>query len=357
MTPFAALGLLAVVVSVALSCGAGDGSSAAAILSRSSEVMATRSFSHTVSECPLCPPPIVTEYAPPNRIKLSHSKGHDDWPYYLIVGDQWLFSMKGTRWLAGDDYKFPFMLLSDPRVLLRIGREPEAETDDMIDGQRYHVVRSRLDSDRFLAQVLPASVLPTGAQREEALRFFSQYVEGSVVRFWIAEGTMLVLQIEVDYPPLKGGDEEGNEPQDPPPFVTRFDYGTPVDVPEEPESMPHGEGERLRFDAQAGAGVIRRAAERYKDSRGVYPPRLEIGTLSEFLDPHETVLNQRTRQPIRMTSEGWPLNPFSDQPMEQVASDSPGDFYYEVTEGGQNYRLCLYGWDGTVEQTAEFRCP
>ncbi|MDP2675676.1 MAG: hypothetical protein Q8Q00_12365 [Dehalococcoidia bacterium] len=80
-----------------IACGRSAGEDVSALLQSSAEAMASQSFSFTVTDCALCPPPIVTEYAAPDGIKLSHSKGHDDWPYYLIAGDRWMFSSEGKR--------------------------------------------------------------------------------------------------------------------------------------------------------------------------------------------------------------------------------------------------------------------
>jgi hypothetical protein len=56
------------------------------LLAQSREAMASASFSFVVNDCPTCPPPVIAEYAPPDRFKLSGNKRREEWPYYLVLG-------------------------------------------------------------------------------------------------------------------------------------------------------------------------------------------------------------------------------------------------------------------------------
>ncbi|OGO48418.1 MAG: hypothetical protein A2W34_00460 [Chloroflexi bacterium RBG_16_64_32] len=291
--------------------------------------MASASFSHAVTECHLCPPPIVTEYAPADRIKLSNSKGHDDWPYYLIVGDQWLVSHAGSRWLSESaDHNHPFMVLGDPRVLLRIATDPEVEESEEMDGRSNHVVRAGTDSDRLLSEVWPAEQRPAGTEGEQPLHYFREMTDGLKVRFWIDARDFTITQMELDYSLLPADNEE-EPPEDPEPYVIQIDYETPVDVPEEPEAMPYQEADRLRREAGRRIQPLLDSIAQYRSLNGLYPPSLDPETLSDVL-------------PATL----WPVNPFTDEPMRQ-AEDSPGDFYYEVKNAGSDYVASFYGWDAT----------
>ena len=340
MKPLLAIGAVLSLVAVTVSCSGGGSGEGAALIEKARQAMASASFSHAVTDCPLCPPPIVTEYASPDRIKLSNPKGHDDWPYYLIVGDQWLVSHAGIRWLSESiSYHHPLMLLSDPRVLLRIAADPEVEGDDVIDGQRNRVVRAGVDIDRFLTDILPADV-PEEMRGGEAQEFYDSSYGKAVVRLWIDEQTYLVSQIEFDLPRLPKDDEESGD-EDPEPVVVRYDFETPVDVPEEPESMPYEEADRLRREADRRSQPVVEAIGAFRGLNGLYPPSLDPETLKEVLPPAQ-----------------WPVNPFTDEPMKQ-SEDSPGDFNYKVKNSGDDFELSLFGWDATYSyrDTVRFGHP
>lgn len=317
------------------SCISADGESA--LLQKSATAMASQSFSYTVTDCPLCPPPVITEYAPPDRIKLSNSKGHDDWPYYLIVGDRWLFSAGGKRWLEGQDYKFPFMLLSDPRVLLRTADGPRTDGTEDVSGVLHHVVRADLDAERFTSEELPPQALPDTPEGDQARAFYKDFVAGSEVRFWINAESYTVTKMEIDYPPLPE-DEDGDDPQ---PAAITFDYETAMGVPEDPESMPYDEAEEVGRVAASRTAPLQRAIADYKTLHGTYPPSLDPETLSDVLPPSR-----------------WPVNPFSGKPVEESA-DSPGDFHYVSKNEGQDYELSLFDWDSTYSyiDTVRFGHP
>jgi hypothetical protein len=321
-----AIGAVLSLVAVAASCSGGGSGDGAALIEKARQAMASASFSHSVTDCHLCPPPIVTEYAPPDRIKLSDPKGHDDWPYYLIAGDQWLVSHRGSRWLSeGISYHHPSMLLSDPRVLLRIAAEPEIEGDDVIDGEGNQVLRMGVDLDRFFTDILPADV-PEEMRGGEAREFYDTHYGALIVRLWIDEQTYLVSQMEFDLPRLPA-DDEGQSGDDPEPYAVSFDYDTPIDVPEEPESMPYEEADQLRREADRRIEPLLDAIDLYRSLNGVYPASLDPETLKDVLLPAE-----------------WPVNPFSNEPMKQ-SDDSPGDFDYRVKNSGNDYEATFFGWD------------
>ena len=332
---------LFLLVAVAVSCsGEDDEIDASSLLENATEAITSASFSHTVTDCTLCPPPIVTEYAPPDRIKLSHPKGHDDWPYNLIVGDQWYVSQAGIRWLTESaTFSHIGMLLFDPRVLLRIAKDADVEGDDVIDGRRHHVVRAGLDIDRFLAEILPAEA-PEEARSEESREFYDTYYGALRLRFWIDEQTILVTQMEIDVATLPSGDQE-EQMGDPEPAIIRFDYDSPVDVPEDPESMTYEEAQEFRRLAESRTPALLEAIVNYRKLQGVYPPSLDPETLRDVLPPSR-----------------WPINPFADEPIKE-SEDSPGDFHYVVKNEGQDFELSLYGWDSTYSyrDTVRFGHP
>jgi hypothetical protein len=231
------------------------------------------------------------------------------------------------------------MLLTDPRVLLRIARDADVEGDDVIDGRRHNIVRAGLDIDRFLAEILPAEA-PEEARSEESRELYSTIYGALRLRFWIDERTHVLSQVEFDLPPLPDDDiADGRE--DPEPFILRFDYEDPVDVPEDPESMSNEEAERLRRVAQSRTPPLLEAIVNYRKFQGVYPPSLDPETLRDVLPPSR-----------------WPINPFADEPIKE-SEDSPGDFHYVVKNEGQDFELSLFGWDSTYSyrDTVRFGHP
>ncbi len=341
MKPILAIASVFLLAAASVSCGGADSGvqDASALLERAEEAMTSASFSYTDTECPLCQPtPTVTEYAPPDRIKLSHPKGHDDWPFYLIAGDQWFVSQDGDRWLTESaDYKHPFILLFDPRLLLALPVDPVVEKDEVIDGMRNHVVRAEVDADHFLSELGPAEEQLSEAEGEQAREFYRGYADGLAIRFWIDEQSFLVTQIEIDVAPLPSGDQE-DQMEDPEPAVIRFDFDAPVDVPGDPESIQYEEAQRLRREAESRTRPLVQAIVEYKKVHGVYPPRLDPETLKDFLPTPQ-----------------WPINPFTGEPVRQ-AEDSPGDFDYKVKNSGRDYELSLFGWDSrySYADTARF---
>lgn len=343
MKPILAITGVFLLAAASVSCGGADGGvqDASALLERAAEAMTSASFSYTDTECPLCQPtPTVSEYAPPDRIKLSHPKGHDDWPYYLIVGDQWYVSQAGIRWLTESaDSAHIGMLLLDPRVLLRTAKDADVEGDDVIDGRRHHVVRAGLDIDRFLAEILPAEVSEE-ARSEESREFYDTYYGALRLRFWIDERTHVLSQVELDLPPLSDDDiAEGGEDHEP--FTIRFDYEALVDVPAAPESMTYEEAQEFRRLAESRTPALLEAIVNYRKLQGVYPPNLDPETLRDVLPPSR-----------------WPINPFADEPIKE-SEDSPGDFHYVVKNQGQDFELSLFGWDSTYSyrDTVRFGHP
>ena len=71
----------------------------------------------------------------------------------------------------------------------------------------------------------------------------------------------------------------------------------------------------------------------YNDELGAHPPRADLDLLREFL------------------SAGWPINPYTNQPMLQSDTYSPGDFCYEPGVEDEPYRFGVYGWDNSLGQT------
>jgi len=204
-------------------------------------------------------------------------------------------------------------------------------------------------------RALDASEVPQEELGNAAeLRQYLQGVGGgSAFRVWISKETLRVLKMEVEYPSVE-------EPPNEPPTQVRtsvFDYEKPVDVPEEPLSMSHEEAERLRYIAESGAGVVRQAADGYRAEHQVFPSQLDETALSSYLDPNAAVINPISGEQIELDENGWPVNPFSNEPMRQTLTGSPGDFFYEVKDGGRDYGICLYGWDGTLSETGAPVCP
>ncbi len=329
------LTLVALLVGPLMLLSCGGSTDAAGLVEKSAEAMATESFSFSASGA-LSPPAIVLEYAPPDRIKLSNAQGHDDWPYYLIVGDRWMFSMEGKRWLEGNDYKFPFMLLGDPRVVLRIANDPRTDGTEQIDGAVHHVVRAGLDAERFISDVLSPEILDV-PEGEETRALYEEFVDGTKVRLWIHRKSFIVTRLEIDYPPLPDEGADAERAEDPPPGIITFDYETPVDVPENPESMPQEEAERLRREAQTRTAPLQRAIADYKDLHGTYPPSLDPETLGEVLDASQ-----------------WPINAFTGDPVKE-SMDSPGDFHYVVKNDGRDFELSLFDWDARYSYTDTVR--
>jgi hypothetical protein len=325
------IGLLAYCAAL-VACGGSNGVDVRDLLRRSAEVMQSESFSFSATGA-LSPPPIVWEYAPPDRIKLSNPQGHDDWPYYLVVGDQWMFSQEGERWLDGNDYNFPFMLLSDPRVLLRTADGPRTDGTEDVSGVLHHVVRADVDAERFIGEELPPQALPDTPEGDQARAFYKDFVASSEVRFWINAESYTVTKMEIDYPPLPE-DEDGDDPQ---PAAITFNYKTAVDVPEDPESMPQEEAQRLRREAQTRTAPLQQAISDYKELYGTYPPSLDPETLSEVLPPSQ-----------------WPVNAFTGEPVKESV-DSPGDFHYVPKNEGRDFELSLFDWDSTYSYTDTVR--
>lgn len=240
--------VLSLLAAAAVSCsGEGNDTDAATRLANAADAMTRISFSVTDTECPLCQPtPTVSEYAPPDRIKLSHAKGHDAWRYYLIDGDQWLVSENAELWLTGaTDVAHAFLLLSDPRVLISIAKDPAVDGEEVLDGSRNHIVRAGVDGNRFVSEVLseawPIEQLSEG-ESQQARETYTEIASGLKIRLWIDGETALVSRLELDYSPLPSGDGLVDvDREDPEPQSVLFDYESPVDVPLEPEIMSYEE--------------------------------------------------------------------------------------------------------------------
>lgn len=312
-----------------VSCSGAQGTEAETVIARAIEAMASRSFSTT--SCPSCEPPTTVEYAPPNRIKLSHSPGHDAWKFNLIVGDRWFYSGRGERWREGVSLEHAFMSLGDPRVLFGYASEPELQKDETLNGVEHYVIAMRVDAAQLVNEVLREKIASQSAEHEESLKSIEQLIGGLGLRFWIDQKTFIVSQMELDYPPFP--DESGEEGSDPPPDIFRFDFETRVEVTADPVSLPAEEVRRLDDAVKERVWAISGAVSAYNEKLGAYPPRADQDILSEFL------------------SAGWPVNPYTSQPMGQSATYSPGDFCYEPGLDGERYRFGVYGWDNSLGQT------
>ncbi len=299
-----------VAASILVACGGDDRASPGDILSAASEAMAMESFSHTISDCPLCPPPIVTEYAPPDAVKRSNSKGHDDWPYNLILDGKGYVSSAGQRWRSGEGaLSFTGMLISDPRTLLPVAKNARIETADTVAGRRATVIAAELDFDKYVVRLPPAIEHPDEA-------FLREWLGAARLRFWIDRENHRVLQTELT-------SANANFPSS----VFTFDYATPVAIPATVESMHVEDAARLGFEAEMAGQTLLTAVADYRETYGTYPRMLDITTLSGVIAPGE-----------------WPINPFSGQPVRQ-SPDTPGDFDYRLINGGQDIQFSIYGWD------------
>lgn len=323
----------ALVALTAGSCSDGRGSEAEKIVAQASEAMASRSFS--VTTCLSCDPPTTMDYAPPDRIALSHSDGHDAWEFNLIVGDRRYHSSRGERWLEGVALEHIFMPLGDPRVLLRYAGEPALEKEETLNGLEHYVIAAGVNHAQLAVEFWrePAALL--GVDDEQALNDFEDLISGLRVRFWINQDTFVVSQMEVDYPPFPPGEDEpsGDSIEDPPPVVVSFDFDAIVEVPTDPVSLPAEEVGRLNDELKELFKVIRRALAAYEEELGANPPRADQHVLSDFLDAP------------------WPINPYTDELMVQSVAYSPGDFCYEPGPPGERYRFGMYGWDNSLGQT------
>ena len=328
----AALAGIAIALTVA-ACGGqvdqGAEPEAETVVARAREAMSSRSFS--VISCPSCDPPTTVEYAPPDRIKLSHSPGHDASNFNLIVGDRWYVSSRGERWREAVTLELAFMPLGDPRVLLRYAKEPRLQNDETLSGVQHYVVAMRVDPEQLVNEVLREKIASQSAEDEQGLADYEELIGRLRLRFWIDQETFVVSQIEADYPPF--ADESGEEGTDPPPGIVSFDFEARVEVPADPISLPAEEARRLDDDVKEGVNVIRRALLAYNEELDAYPPHADQDVLSEFLDV------------------SWPINPYTNQPMSQSAAYSPGDFCYEPGLDGERYRFGVYGWDNSLGQT------
>ena len=299
------------------------------MVTRAKQAMASRSFSTT--SCPSCDPPTTVEYAPPDRIKLSHSPGHDAWKFNLIVGDRWFYSGRDERWREGVSLEHAFMPLGDPRVLFRYASEPELQKDETLNGVEHYVIAMRVDAAQLVNEVLREKIASQSAEHEESLRSIEQLIGGLGLRFWIDQKTFIVSQMELDYPPFP--DESGKEGSDPPPDIFRFDFEARIEVTADPVSLPAEEVRRLDDEVKERVTVIRSALEAYIKDLSAQPSRVDQDVLSAFLN------------------SPWPINPYTNQTMVQSAAYSPGDFCYEPGLAGERYRFGVYGWDNSLSQT------
>jgi hypothetical protein len=279
-----------------------------ALIAATADAMAEASFSYRVTNCPLCPPPVVTEYAPPDRLMLSNSKGHDDWQYYLWTDGQGYFSSTGKRWLEGDGaQRLAFVLLSDPRFLLSVTTEASVQGSEKIDGRDASVLATNLDFDEYL-QKLPAVLRFPELEAEFRRRF-----DGASIRFWIDNLDHRVLQLEFRPPNVDAG-------------AIRFDYDTPVTLTDSVESMPMRRADELRREAERNVAPLIVAIRAYRDRAGLYPPSLDPAVLAD------------------LTPVPWPTNPFSGNPMRQEA-EGAYEFEYQVKNDGRHMELRLWAWD------------
>jgi hypothetical protein len=313
----AALVFLAVLASavVYLILGRDNGNrDAQALLEASQVVMAAMSFSHTLNDCPTCPPPVVTEYASPDRIRLSNSKGHDDWTYVMYIGQKPYVSQEGLRWREGLSGQAIGIMLNDPRFLFQVVRSARIGGSEAIQGRSAAIVGARFDFDLYLEALPPAMLPPDPATTFGAFR---ELFDGAVVRFWIDKKDHRVLQLEWS---SSGGEGEAR--------LLVFDYAREVRLPDAFASMPAEAAFDLSRETEPHGERLLAAVRDYYARYRAYPPNIDAVTLAEFLPASE-----------------WPANVFSGQPMRN-ATDSPGDFLYLLKNNGSDIEFTLHGWDG-----------
>ena len=309
MLPFAT-GAAIWLAAITAGCS-GSPNDAQKLLAESSTVMATLSFVHEENECPTCPPPIVSEYAPPDAMLLSGSKGHDDWPFYLYLDQHAYFSSAGVRWLTGDEGRLiALLLVTDPRAMLRAVTEPEITGAQMVEGRPATVVSAAFDLDRHMAN------LPEALRIPELGDEYRTFYAGVTVRFWIDDADRRVLQVELARPP-----------PEPEVSLVRFDYARPVQLPATVRSMPVEEAGQFQADARLKEDTLLDAITGYRTLHGAYPAQVDQATLAEVLPAAE-----------------WPRNVFSGNPV--APSSEPGDFVYLTSPGGEHFEFTLNGWDG-----------
>lgn len=305
-------GLCASVLSLVFlaACSNDDPDSADGILAAASDAMADESFKVVDEDCPLCPPPTVMEFAPPDRVKLSGNKGHDAWPYALLIGDEAYVSSAGHRWQTGGGaLEFLGMSLGDPRVLVTVLRSAELSADEEVDGREAAVVEAELDYDAFFDR------LHESFHEEGARDSMRGLLEGTRVRLWIDREDHRVVQMQLFYPDPEGQTE-----------VVELQYA-PVDVPTEVESMDSDEAHEMGQQVERAGERLLLAIADYRAARGSYPPAVDPGTLSDVISADE-----------------WPINPFSGDPVRQ-SPDTPGDFDYRLINGDHDIQFWIYGWD------------
>ncbi len=292
--------------------GCDSQSEAEALLAASSEAMAKLSFVSEDSGCPTCPPPTLFEYAPPDAVKLTASKGHDDWPFYLYVDRKTYFSTAGARWLTGkgEADRMAFILIQDPRAALATARSPRLGGVETIDGRAATIVVADFDLKRHLGRLPEELRLPDlGAD-------VASLFAGTTVRFWIDREDERVIQMEF------AGQGEATT------VLQRFDYSRRPTIGKPTSTMDVEDVRALMEKAEPGLGRrLLSAIGEYRRLNGVYPPRLDQATISDVLPQNE-----------------WPTNVFSKAPIGDSAE--PGDFTYRTDANGSEFEFTLHGWDG-----------
>ncbi len=339
-----AFGITAILATAALALAAGCGGSAGSfpaasdIVSRASQVMATRSFS--VAPCSTCNSTETLQYAPPDAVELAHSGGHDAWEYNLVVGNRWFVSSLARRWLEGPALEHIGMVVGDPRILLRFARQTAVD-EGKSTGATY-VVRSSVDREGLISYMLKGKNFDSATTRDFT-SVWGEEIAGIRVGFWVDRQTFVVSMVEIDYPLLKTTPDpeviNPPTPGKPPTAIIKFNYSSPVDVPINPVSMPGADVHRLDKQARDDERPILQALEAYKRDHGAYPPELTPTELGPDL------------------TQAWPTNPYSGQPMKQTSDGSPGDFAYQPQQGGAARCLRFYGWNdalGTLGQNCRF---
>jgi len=138
------------------------------------------------------------------------------------------------------------------------------------------------------------------------------------VWFWIDPKTFLVTKIEM------GPTDTG--PTDALSFV---DFGE-VDLPEPEPAMLRAEAEVLSRIIQWRWEPLYKALETHADAHGnLYPDQVTPAVLREALEKEGLA---------------WPLNAFTDEPMQETTEGNPGDFHYEPLPDHLAYCAEVYDW-------------
>jgi hypothetical protein len=294
--------------------GRGDKKDVASdLLADARRVMGAGTFISIVDDCPTCPPPIIWEFAPPDRIMLRNAKGHDDWPFALFSDGKAFFSQEGRRWREGVSAQAYAMLLADPRFLLDVTHTPRLGGVEELENGETTVVVTEFDFDLFLGR-LPPSLEP---EDEEDFAEMREVFQGAVIRFWVDNANRRVRQLDWRFldVTLEGASYA-------------FEFTSSVGIPDEIVSMAAAEALRLGQETEPAGRRLLLAIGAYFERHGVYPPELDAATLSDVLSPDE-----------------WPRNVFTGEPMRN-ADDSPGDFRYMTKADGAHCEITLHGWDG-----------